>query len=97
MGEGAGMRIGSIKRINLIPELTRAWCTIVGLWGPATQSGSLLQMRALDWDAEAPMSQYPVVGIYNFTDGKSHPFANFAWGGIIGSLAGMSSNIGVSE
>jgi len=36
MGEGAGMRIGSIKRINLIPELTRAWCTIVGLWGPAT-------------------------------------------------------------
>jgi len=54
-------------------------------------------MRALDWDSEAPMSEYPVVGIYNFTDGKSYPFANFAWAGIVGSLAGMSANMGVCE
>jgi len=50
MGEGAGMEAGTLKRFNLIPELTRAWCNIVAAWGPASATGGLIQMRALDWD-----------------------------------------------
>jgi len=36
VAEGASMRPGTVKRINLLPELTRAACTILGAWGPAT-------------------------------------------------------------
>lgn len=42
MADGSGLDEGLIKRINLFPELIRAHCTIIGAWGPATQTGKLL-------------------------------------------------------
>jgi len=55
----------------LIPEATRAACSIYGTWGPATANHGLLHTRALDWDDEAPMSKYPMVSIYNFSTNGS--------------------------
>jgi len=51
----------------------------------------------LDWDYHAPMGHYPMVTIYHFDTAGSEPFANFGWAGIIGTLAGYSNKIGISE
>jgi hypothetical protein len=83
--------------MNLFPELIKATCTIVGAWGNATETGGLVQLRALDWNSSAPMGQYPVIVIYHIQEEGSQPFANFGWAGIIGSLAGMSPNVGIGE
>lgn len=42
-----------LLKANLFPELCRAVCSIVGAWGNATADGNLLQLRALDYFAEA--------------------------------------------
>jgi len=88
MAAGSGIDNKRIQFFNLIPEATRAACSIYGTWGKATANGGLLHTRALDWDPEAPMSEYPMVTIYNFSTNGSHQFANLGWAGIVGSLAG---------
>jgi hypothetical protein len=101
--EFAGMAVGSgisdirIQNINLIPEVTRASCSIIGTWGPATLDNALLHLRALDWDPSAPMNYNPMIAIYNFDGEDSQVFANFGWAGITGSLAGFSQKIGIGE
>jgi hypothetical protein len=38
-----------LRRINMIPELVQAACTITGVYGDATADGKLYHLRALDW------------------------------------------------
>lgn len=40
----------SLRRANMIPELTQAACTIIGAYGEATADGKLYHLRALDWE-----------------------------------------------
>jgi len=49
IAKGSGIKAETWRRINLIPELLKASCSIGGWWGPATKSGQLIQLRALDW------------------------------------------------
>ena len=56
MAEGAGVNSQDLKRINLIPELIKAACTVAGLWGPATAQKNVLHMRSLDWDRKNPIN-----------------------------------------
>lgn len=49
VADGCGIPAKHWRRINLIPELLKASCSIGGWWGPATKSGQLIQLRALDW------------------------------------------------
>jgi len=67
MAAGSGVDLRRIQFFNLIPELTRAACSIYGTWGPATANHGLIHLRALDWDDEAPMYVYPMVTVYNFS------------------------------
>jgi len=67
MADGSGISNKRIQFINLIPEAIRASCSIYGAWGPATSNGGLLHLRSLDWDQEAPLSQYPMISVYNFS------------------------------
>ena len=98
IGKGSGISANTWRRINLIPELLKASCSVGGWWGNATETGSLIQLRALDWEAHAPISKFPMVAVYHPTEKGSVPFANIAWVGFVGSLTGMSSaGIGVSE
>ena len=83
-----------IKNINMLPELTRAACTIVGVFGPAT-GGKLYHLRALDWNPTAPVNQFPSIIIYDSNEGNSNVFANIGYMGLIGTLTAMSKN-GVS-
>lgn len=88
----------SLRRINMMPELTRAACTIVGAHGVATQDQTLLHLRALDWSPDAPVNRYPSIIIYEPSEANSNVFANIGYLGLIGSLTGMSKNgISVGE
>lgn len=98
VGKGSGISHKTWRRINLIPELLKASCSIGGWWGPATASGQLIQLRALDWEEHAPISKFPMITVYHPSETGSVPFANIAWAGFLGSLTGYSSaKIGVSE
>jgi exportin-7 len=58
-------------------------CSLYGLWGNATLGGKTLQLRALDWDVDGGLQDYPVITIYHPTTSKlGHPFANVAWAGM---------------
>lgn len=54
-----------IERVNIVPELIKAACTVAGVWGPATRNHETLHVRSLDWDAANPISKYPVVVVYH--------------------------------
>jgi len=97
IADGADGKISheNIIRANMIPELIQAACSIVGAWGPATEGSRLLHLRALDWDAKAPVNQFPSVILYEPTEAGSHPFANIGFIGMIGSLTAISK-IGIS-
>lgn len=107
IARASGVHLNKIRRVNLLPELLKASCSILGAWGKATESGELIQLRALDWESHAPMTKFPVITVYHSTEKGSIPFANIAWYskvfhykrvGFIGSLTGYSSaKIGVSE
>lgn len=98
IARGSGIPINNWRRINLIPEILKASCSVGGWWGPATQSGQLIQLRSLDWEAHAPIAKYPLITVYHPTEAGSVPFANIAWVGFLGSLTGYSSaKIGISE
>ena len=57
-------------------------CSLFGLWGKATLGGKTLQLRALDWDTDGGLQDYPVITIYHPNTPKlGHPFANVAWAG----------------
>jgi hypothetical protein len=40
----------------MLPELTRAACTILGSFGEASAGGKLYHLRALDWAYNAPVN-----------------------------------------
>jgi hypothetical protein len=56
--------------LNLLPELIKAACTVLGAWGESTLSSSLLHVRSLDWDDKAPIASYATVTVY-------HPNASY--------------------
>ena len=99
LSAGSGIDMKKFRRLNLLPELIKAGCSMYGAWGNATaqSTGGLLQLRALDWDWKAPIKKYPTIVVYHPNDG-SHSFANIGYPGLIGVITGYSdSNIGISE
>ncbi|CAF1996258.1 unnamed protein product [Rotaria magnacalcarata] len=99
VADGAQIDFKTVVRLHMLGEITRGRCSLYGLWGNATLGGKTLQLRALDWDVDAGLQDYPVVTIYHPGTSKlGHPFANVAWAGYIGTLTGMSSQrLGISE
>ena len=81
----------------MIPEYTRAGCSILGTWGKATVNGDLIHLRALDWDVHNPINKYPTFIFYNLNSKGSRPFVNLAWAGFVGSITGFSEITGVGE
>ncbi len=94
---GSGLPIHKMIEINMIPEYTRAGCSILGAWGNATRGGHLVQLRALDWDVRNPMNKFPILVVYNLNEKGSHPFVNIGFTGIVGSITGFSEYSGMSE
>lgn len=97
ISDATGVPFSQLLQVNLFPELTRATCTILGAWGPATSNGNLYHLRALDFLATAPFNYYSAVTVYRSTEKNAQPFANFGWLGMIGSLAGYNGLVGIGE
>jgi hypothetical protein len=100
MADGTNGKVDFIKlrRINFLPEIIKAACTIVGVHGSATENGNLYHLRALDWDASAPVSKYPSIIIYDSVEPNSNVFANIGFLGMVGALTAISKNgISVGE
>lgn len=98
LADGSGVDIWTLRQLNLVPELLKASCSILGAWGKATTTGNVLHLRALDWEEHAPISKWPTISVYHSVEAGSVPFANIAWTGFLGSLTGHSSaQISVGE
>jgi hypothetical protein len=65
ISQGSGIPMRALIELNMIPEYTRAGCSILGAWGKATRNGDMLHLRALDWDVKNPINKYPVFVFYN--------------------------------
>lgn len=98
MADASGADYHKILGIHMIGEVTKGSCSMFGAWGTATAStGSLLQLRALDWDVDGPFKNFPQITVYhaaNFTEGNS--FANVGWTGWVGSITGINDKRMVS-
>jgi hypothetical protein len=85
--DGAGVDPTIILHLNMIPELVKAACSMLGAWGPATakSTAGLLQLRALDWGLDSPLVNFHQLTIYHPSDG-SRPFATMGWTGFVGAI-----------
>ena len=90
MSAGSGIPAASLYQLNMIPEYTRAGCSILGAWGKATLNGDLVQLRALDWDRNNPINKFPIFLVYDLEEKGSKPFVNVGWAGFVGSITGFS-------
>ena len=63
----------------------------MGSWGQASYNGYPITLRALDWEAHAPISGWPTISVYHPTEPGSVPFANIGWAGYLGSITGYNS------
>ncbi len=88
----------SILTCQMLPELVKAGCSMFGAWGSATPNGSLVQMRALDWDMTTPLMLCPAVTVFHPDADNGHAWASLSWMGFVGALTGMSEvKLGISE
>ncbi len=70
LADGGGISYEDIRRLNLLPELIKAACSVLGAWGQSTTSSALLHLRSLDWDEKAPIAKFATVTVY-------HPNASY--------------------
>jgi len=91
LADGCGLDYMTVVRLHMLPELIQASCTMVGAWGDAIENttGSLYQLRALDWSTNGPVQQVPAYIVYHPAQG--HDFAILSWAGFIGTVTGFSS------
>lgn len=84
-----------VKRVNMLPELIRMACTAFGAWGPASSTGKLVQVRALDFGS-GPWGNSTVLAVHRPTDARA--FASVSFPGMVGVVTGVSQDgIGLSE
>ena len=99
LADGSGASLVDLRRVAMIAEWTRAQCSMLGAWGPASFGGGLVQLRALDWDTDGPFQRFPVLAVFHpapSTGGA--PCAALGWAGMVGAITGVSSTgVGISE
>jgi len=97
LSDGSGASLVDLRRVAMIAEWTRAQCSMLGAWGPASFSGDLVQLRALDWDTDGPFQKWPVLTVFHPSSGGV-PNAVLGWAGMVGAITGVSSSgVGISE
>jgi hypothetical protein len=87
----------TVKTVNMLPELIRMACTAFGAWDKASESGKLLQVRALDFGG-GPFANFTMLNVYRSPDNSERPFASVTFPGMVGVITGVAKNgIGISE
>eukprot|EP00759_Apiculatamorpha_spiralis_P024121 PhF_6_TR27820/c0_g1_i1/m.40578 len=101
IADGAKVSHADIFNINMIAELIKAQCSVIGANGAATansKNGSLIHLRTLDGmgGATMPIKDYAIVTVYHPTNGDPAT-ANFAWVSFVGSVTGFGEFVGIGE
>ena len=89
LAEGSGLALELIQRAHMVPVISEYSCSGVAVWGPATRTGHLYQIRNLDYSTDAHLQDYPCVVIYIPSNGIAHLNPSFA--GSIGCHTGMNA------
>ena len=94
--EGGGLNLNDVYAMHAIPDFTETSCSALWATGTATETGSTLQIRVLDYIMGLGIQKYPVVVFWDFDQG--HQVANIGWLGLLGVISGMNdTGLAVSE
>ena len=88
LAEGAGLPFDLVRRVHMIPVVCEYSCSGVAIWGKATRTGHLYQIRNLDYTTSAHLQDFPCVVLYIPKEGIAHVNPSFA--GSIGCHTGMN-------
>lgn len=102
IADGSGVSRQDIYNINMIAELIKAQCSIIGANGNATTfslGGRLVHLRTLDGmgGPTMPIKDYSVVTVYHPSNESEARVANFGWVSFVGSVTGFGEFVGVGE
>jgi len=89
LAEGSGLPLVVMQRAHMIPVISEYSCSGVAIWGPATRTGHLYQIRNLDYSMDAHLQDFRCVVIYIPKEGIAHINPSFA--GSIGCHTGMNA------
>lgn len=87
-----------LQHMTALGDIAEYGCSLFAAWGKATVGGELYQLRNLDWAMDTGLQDYPVVAIYNPSDGGNR-HATIGFAGMMGaSIGGMNAaGLAVSE
>jgi len=88
LAEGSGLPLELLKRVHMIPAISEYSCSGVAIWGKATRTGHLYQIRNLDYTTTAHLQDFRCVVVYIPKSGLAHINPSFA--GNIGCHTGMN-------
>jgi hypothetical protein len=88
MADGSNLPIRSLHQAHALPLLMPYSCSSIAAWGRATEDGHLYQTRNLDWNLAIGAHEFPVLVVYQPTEGRMHVLPTFA--GFAGANCGMN-------
>ena len=88
LADGAGVSLRTLRRIQVIGEVTERGCSVFAVFGKATVDGKVYHGRNFDWMMEGGMQDAAALLLYE-PDGFA-PFASAGYLGCIGVLSGMN-------
>jgi len=89
LAEGSGVPLELMQRVHMIPVISEYSCSGVAIWGKATRTGHLYQIRNLDYSLGEHLQDVPCVVIYIPKEGIAHINPSFI--GSIGCHTGMNA------
>lgn len=89
LAEGSGLPLALLQRVHMVPVVSEYACSGAAIWGAATRTGHLYQLRNLDYSMEAHLQDFPCVVIYIPKEGIPHLNPSFMGG--IGCHTGMNA------
>ena len=84
-----------LRRVNMLPDLVRMQCSMMGAWGDATANGGLIQMRTLDFGS-GPFANNNMLIVHHPED-IGNSFASLGFPGFVAAITGFSEKIAQSE
>jgi hypothetical protein len=92
-----------LRRLNMLPDLIKMQCSMLGAHGSATPTSGLVQLRSLDFGG-GPFANNTVL-IVHHPDGAASergmggraPFAALTFPGFVGVVTGFSPSVALSE
>ena len=94
----------TLRKVNMLPDLIRMQCSMLGAWGGASPGGSLVQLRALDFGG-GPFANHSILVVHHPTPPSAvgatgtppQPFAALSFPGFVGVVTGFSPSVALSE